>query len=111
MTVSCQDWKEELVEPWRLQYTTYANVLIKQCQFHPSYFPTGVGLACDTEILLSFCAYGVVALLITNVCLLDLSQSTLLTGNMEEFMLSVTFMQGIESSFNYQSHPSFIGST
>lgn len=97
MTVSCQDWKEELVEPWWLQYNTYANILIKHCQFHPSYFPTGGGLACDTEILLSFCACGPVALLlITTVSLLELSQSTLLIGTMEEFMFPVTFMQGME---------------
>lgn len=102
MGVSCQDWKEELVEPWWLQYNTYANILIKLCQFQPCYFPTGVSLARDKEILLSFCAYGAVALLylITTVCLLELSQSPSLIGNMEEFVLSVTFMQGMESSFN-----------
>lgn len=43
--------------------------------------------------------------LITTVCLLEISGAPLLTSwNMEAFMFSVTFMQNIEHSFNYQTY-------
>lgn len=63
MTVSCQDRKRESVAPWRQEDDTYANISIKQCLLHPTYFPTGIGLASGTEILLSFSAYGAAPLL------------------------------------------------
>lgn len=109
----CQDWKGESVAPWRLRDDTYANISIKQCHFHLSYFPCWCkfGIWHRNLTFIQCVLYRTSSFLITTVCPLKASQPPSPSGNMEAFMFSVTFIQDMENRFNYRTHPSFISST
>lgn len=109
VAVSCQDWKAESIVPWQLQDDTYANISIEHCQLHPCSFPAGVGLACGTEILLSFKAYGAAALLFFNNNCLLIGGTPATSAQWGYGCIHALCDIYAGQGFNY--HPSFIGST
>lgn len=103
----CQDWKGELVATWGLKDDTYAYIFIKQCQLHVLFPRCCMSGIWHRNPTFTQCIWRCNSFLIPTV---EVSQLPLLSGNMVVFMFSVTFRQEMENSFNYQTHPSFIGS-